>query len=132
MSKQINNNHDNKNVNKEQQTEVSEKKPKLTSMSWMISEANKVLDWIMDPKCGGVDPALFGPDLQGIAFITNVEAACVFAGNVGTGIVMKHNLEDGSWSPPSAIGVASANIFLKGNLSLAELECVRKSTLNSN
>ena len=68
-------------------------------------QANQVLDWAMDPNTGGLHPALFSPSLKGIAFITIVEAGFVFSGNVGTGIVMARN-KDGSWSPPSALGVS--------------------------
>lgn len=58
----------------------------------------------MDPNTGGLHPELFSPALKGIAFITIVEAGFVFSGNVGTGIVMSRK-KDGSWSPPSALGV---------------------------
>jgi lipid-binding SYLF domain-containing protein len=64
-----------------------------------------VLGWALDPTLGGLHPDLFGPSLLGIAFITIVEAGFVFSGNVGTGIVMSRDPKDGSWSPPSALGV---------------------------
>lgn len=60
----------------------------------------------MDPKTGGVHPELFGPPLKGICFINIVEAGFIFSGNVGTGIVLARNDSDGSWSPPSAIGIS--------------------------
>lgn len=59
----------------------------------------------MDPKSGGLHPDLFGPALLGIAFVTIVEGGFIFSGNVGTGIVMSRDPNDGSWSPPSAIGM---------------------------
>jgi lipid-binding SYLF domain-containing protein len=59
----------------------------------------------MDPKIGGLHPDLFGPGLRGISFISIAEAGFVFSGNVGTGIVLA-NRPDGSWSPPSAIGIS--------------------------
>ena len=65
-----------------------------------ITQANKVLEWIMDPKTGGVHPELFGPLLKGICFINIVEVGFIFSGNVGTGIVLARNETDGSWSPP--------------------------------
>jgi lipid-binding SYLF domain-containing protein len=59
----------------------------------------------MDPNMGGIHPQLFGPSLKGICFINIVEVGFVFSGNIGTGILMARK-EDGSWSPPSAIGVS--------------------------
>lgn len=59
----------------------------------------------MDPNTGGIHPDLFGPSLKGIAFINIVEAGFVFSGNVGTGILIARKA-DGSWSPPSAIGIS--------------------------
>jgi lipid-binding SYLF domain-containing protein len=65
-----------------------------------------VLGWALDPNTGGLHPDLFGPSLLGIAFITIVEAGFVISGNVGTGIVMSRDTKDGSWSPPSALGIS--------------------------
>lgn len=81
-----------------------EKRPKRITMPGMIYDANQVLEWAMDPNTGGLHPELFGPGLKGIAFLTIVEAGFVFSGNVGTGIVMSRK-KNGSWSPPSALGV---------------------------
>jgi lipid-binding SYLF domain-containing protein len=64
-----------------------------------------VLEWVLDPNMGGIHPGLFGPSLKGICFINIVEVGFVFSGNVGTGILMARR-EDGSWSPPSSIGVS--------------------------
>jgi lipid-binding SYLF domain-containing protein len=44
--------------------------------------------------------------LKGICFLSTIEAGFVFSGNIGTGIVMAWNSENGSWSPPSAIGLS--------------------------
>jgi lipid-binding SYLF domain-containing protein len=63
-----------------------------------------VLEWVMDPKTGGLHPKLFGPSLVGIAFINIVEVGFIFSGNVGTGIVLARK-PDGTWSPPTAIGL---------------------------
>jgi len=84
---------------------MSEKRPKRITMPGMIYDANQVLEWALDPNTGGLHPELFSPALLGIAFITIVEAGFVFSGNVGTGIVMSRNTKDGSWSPPSALGI---------------------------
>lgn len=70
----------------------------------MIWNANQVLSWVLDPKTGGVNPALFGPSLLGIAIINVAEVGFVFSGNVGTGIIIARDGTD-KWSPPSAIGL---------------------------
>ncbi|CAB9510248.1 LAS seventeen-binding protein 3 [Seminavis robusta] len=59
----------------------------------------------MDPEQGGISPDLFGPGLLGVSFMTIIEAGFVFSGNVGTGIVLARQ-PDGSWSPPSAVGIS--------------------------
>lgn len=41
---------------------------------------------------------------KGIILLSVVEAGFVFSGNVGTGVVVAHK-NDGTWSPPSAIGL---------------------------
>lgn len=38
-------------------------------------------------------------------YLVQVEAGFMFSGNVGTGVVLAHK-SDGTWSPPSAIGLA--------------------------
>lgn len=60
----------------------------------------------MDPNKDGIHPDLFGPGLLGLCFLTIVEAGFIFSGNVGTGILLARK-PDGSWSPPSAIGISS-------------------------
>ena len=41
---------------------------------------------------------------KGIILLSVVEAGFIFSGNVGTGVVIAHKY-DGTWSPPSAIGL---------------------------
>lgn len=53
-------------------------RPKRITMAGMIYHANEVLKWAMDPKMGGLHPALFGPALKGIAFIEIVEVGFIF------------------------------------------------------
>jgi lipid-binding SYLF domain-containing protein len=75
------------------------KRPNRTTMAGMIYNSHQVLEWVLDPKTGGIDPALFGPSLKGICFISVVEAGFILSGNVGTGIVLTRH--GGNWSPPS-------------------------------
>ncbi len=41
---------------------------------------------------------------KGIILLSVVEAGFIFSGNVGTGVVIAHK-DDGTWSPPSALGL---------------------------
>lgn len=83
-------------------------------------QANTVLGWVMDPKTGGIHPQLFGPILKGICFINIVEVGFVFSGNIGTGILMSRK-KDGSWSPPSAIGISGIGWGLIMGASLKQI-----------
>ncbi len=42
---------------------------------------------------------------KGLAYLTVAKGGCIFGGKFGTGLVIG-KLPDGSWSPPSAIGIA--------------------------
>lgn len=50
-------------------------------------------------------PAELFKGCKGIAFLTVVKAGFIWSGKFGSGIVLS-KLQDGSWSPPSAIGTA--------------------------
>jgi lipid-binding SYLF domain-containing protein len=81
------------------------KRPDRTSMQGMIWNAHHILERTLDGK-KGLDPGLFGESLVGICFISCVQAGFMFTGNVGTGIVMARDRDNGGkWSPPSAIGL---------------------------
>jgi len=41
---------------------------------------------------------------KGIILLSVVEAGFIFSGNVGTGVIIA-NKYDGTWSPPSALGL---------------------------
>lgn len=43
---------------------------------------------------------------HGVVLLSGAEVAFLFSGMVATGIVMRHDLSKGSWSPPSAIALA--------------------------
>ena len=73
-------------------------------MEGMIWNANHVLDSALDPKTNGIPRDLF-KQCKGIVLLSVIEAGFCFSGNVGTGVVMAR-AEDGSWSPPSAVGLA--------------------------
>ena len=73
-------------------------------MEGMIWNANHVLDSALDPKTNGIPRDLF-KQCKGIVLLSVIEAGFCFSGNVGTGVVMAR-ADDGSWSPPSAVGLA--------------------------
>jgi lipid-binding SYLF domain-containing protein len=58
-------------------------------------------EWLRDKSI----PGRLLKNCAGIAFMTVVKAGFLFAGKVGTGLVIG-KLPDGSWSAPSAIGTA--------------------------
>ena len=73
-------------------------------MEGMIWNANHVLDSAIDPKTNGIPRDLF-KQCKGVVLLSVIEAGFCFSGNVGTGVVMAR-ADDGSWSPPSAVGLA--------------------------
>lgn len=79
-------------------------KPARTTMEGMIWNANHVLDSALDPKTNGIPRDLF-KQCKGIVLLSVIEAGFCFSGNVGTGVVMAR-ADDGTWSPPSAVGLA--------------------------
>jgi lipid-binding SYLF domain-containing protein len=58
----------------------------------------------LKPDQSGVPKDLFRKCV-GIAIISVVEIGFIFSGNVGTGVLLKKK-EDGTWSPPCALGLA--------------------------
>jgi lipid-binding SYLF domain-containing protein len=58
----------------------------------------------LNPKQKGIPRDLFRRCV-GVAIISVVEVGLIFSGNVGTGILLKKK-DDGSWSPPCALGLA--------------------------
>lgn len=83
---------------------MSSSKPARTTMEGMIWNANHVLDSALDPKTNGIPRDLFKA-CKGVVLMSVIEAGFCFSGNVGTGVVMAR-AEDGTWSPPSAVGLA--------------------------
>eukprot|EP00563_Minutocellus_polymorphus_P020604 CAMPEP_0197726904 /NCGR_PEP_ID=MMETSP1434-20131217/17635_1 /TAXON_ID=265543 /ORGANISM="Minutocellus polymorphus, Strain CCMP3303" /LENGTH=258 /DNA_ID=CAMNT_0043312955 /DNA_START=124 /DNA_END=900 /DNA_ORIENTATION=+ len=73
-------------------------------MEGMIWNANHVLDSALDPKTNGIPRDLFKA-CKGVVLLSVIEAGFCFSGNVGTGVVMAR-ADDGTWSPPSAVGLA--------------------------
>jgi lipid-binding SYLF domain-containing protein len=72
-------------------------------MEGMIWNANHVLDQALSPDTPGIPRGMI-QNCKGMILLSVVEAGFVFSGNVGTGVVIAHK-SDGSWSPPSAIGL---------------------------
>jgi len=88
---------------------MSEKKeqddrPDRTTLPGMIWNASHILDQALDPKCKGIPRQLL-EGCKGVAIISVVEAGFIFSGHAGTGVLLARR-QDGSWSPPSALGLA--------------------------
>mmetsp|Transcript_27166 Transcript_27166/g.57118 ORF Transcript_27166/g.57118 Transcript_27166/m.57118 type:complete len:272 (-) Transcript_27166:1400-2215(-) len=79
-------------------------RPDRTTMEGMIWNANHVLDQALAPDTPGIPRGLV-QNCKGVILISVVEAGFMFSGNVGSGVVIAHKT-DGTWSPPSAIGLA--------------------------
>jgi lipid-binding SYLF domain-containing protein len=65
-----------------------------------------LLNFTQDNAFEGKDriPEIILSKAKGIAFLTVVKAGFMLTGRMGTGLVIC-KLEDGTWSPPSAIGI---------------------------
>lgn len=75
-----------------------------TTLEGMIINASCILDQALDPNCKGIPRRLL-EGCKGVAIISVVEAGFIFSGHVGTGVLLAKK-QDGSWSPPSALGLA--------------------------
>jgi lipid-binding SYLF domain-containing protein len=95
------------------------KKPSRGSMEGMIKNANKVLDQALKPGIKGLPKNLFDECL-GIILISIAEAGFLFSANVGSGIAMTKN-EDGSWSPPCAVGLTGVGFGLLAGASVKDV-----------
>lgn len=73
-------------------------------MKGMIKNADHVLSQAIDPATPGIPRNLFKA-CKGIVLIQNVKAGFIFTGNLGAGVLIKRN-DDGTWSNPSAMGMA--------------------------
>lgn len=82
---------------------MSSNRPDRTTMEGMIWNASHVLDQALSPDTAGIPHGMI-ENCKGIILLSVVEAGFVFSGNVGTGVVVAHK-NDGTWSPPSAIGL---------------------------
>lgn len=81
----------------------SDKRPDRTTMEGMIWNANHVLEHALSPDTAGIPRDLI-KNCKGIILLSVVEAGFIFSGNVGTGVAIALK-DDGTWSPPSAIGL---------------------------
>eukprot|EP01083_Nonionella_stella_P194680 717886_1 len=81
----------------------SGKRPDRTTMEGMIWNANHVLDQALSPDTPGIPRGMI-KNCKGIILLSVVEAGFIFSGNVGTGVIIA-NKYDGTWSPPSALGL---------------------------
>ncbi|DAZ93798.1 TPA: hypothetical protein N0F65_009920 [Lagenidium giganteum] len=82
-------------------------KPFHSSMEKEIKKAANIINAFFDSTVDADSsiPVELIRNCMGLAFLTVVKAGFIWSGKLGTGIVITR-LEDGSWSPPSAIGTA--------------------------
>ncbi len=87
--------------------------------------------WHVPPFFSGI-PKVIVKDCKGIIILTVAEAGFIFSGNVGTGVIIAHK-EDGTWSPPSALGLGGIGWGLMAGAEVKDLViCVMdESTLNT-
>lgn len=81
----------------------NEKRPDRTTMEGMIWNANHVLDQALSPDTPGIPRGMI-KNCKGIILLSVVEAGFIFSGNIGTGVIIA-NKYNGTWSPPSALGL---------------------------
>ena len=83
------------------------------------------------PLVSGI-PKVIIKDCKGIIILTVAEAGFIFSGNVGTGVIIAHK-EDGTWSPPSALGLGGIGWGLMAGAEVKDLViCVMdEATLNT-
>jgi len=98
---------------------MADKRPARTSMEGMIWNGHHVLESAMSSRYNGVPKAFFQTAV-GIALISVVEVGLIFSGNVGSGIIMRKK-DDGSWSPPTACGLAGLGFGFTIGASMKDL-----------
>ena len=83
------------------------------------------------PLVSGI-PKVIIKDCKGIIILTVAEAGFIVSGNVGTGVIIAHK-EDGTWSPPSALGLGGIGWGLMAGAEVKDLViCVMdEATLNT-
>lgn len=79
------------------------KRPDRTTMEGIIWSANQVLDAALDPQHKGIPAELFDK-CKGVALLSVVTAGFIFSGHGGSGVILAKKA-NGSWSPPSALGL---------------------------
>lgn len=99
-----------------------EKRPDGSSMEGLIWNANYMLDASLDPGAQGVPKSLF-KKAHGIVLVSSVEFGLVISGNIGAGIVMVKDKEDGKWSPPSAVKFGGVGKIAAVLASFCEFHC---------
>jgi len=84
-------------------------------MPGMIWNAHSLLTKALDSGTNGISAGLFSKDLRGVMMLTNFQAGFIWAGNVGSGILLKKKEGVNEWSAPCAMGLAGPSFgFLAG------------------
>lgn len=70
-----------------------------------------MLDQALDPKTPKIPRGMI-KNCKGVILLSMAEAGFMFSGSVGSGVIIGHNAEDDSWTPPSAVSVAGIGLGL--------------------
>lgn len=89
-------------------------------MAGMVWNANHVLESALNPKTANGVPRGLVKKCKGVILISVHEAGIIFSGNTGTGVLMAHN-DDGTWSPPSAVGMSGVGFGFLINYSVKDM-----------
>ncbi|KAL3783947.1 hypothetical protein ACHAW5_010461 [Stephanodiscus triporus] len=91
----------------------------MKTMEGIIFHAKNVLDQALSPNWAGIPKGII-KDCKGIIILTVAEAGFIFSGTVGTGVIIAHK-EDGTWSPPSALGLGGIGWGLMAGAEVKDL-----------
>lgn len=99
-----------------------------TSFQGMIANSQNVLDIALRARENDSSsammariPSILFRECQGIILLHVMEAAFVFGASVGTGLLMKHDKHDNTWSAPSAVGLTGVSWGFMGGIARKDL-----------
>ena len=70
-----------------------------------------MLDQALDPNTPKIPRGMI-KNCKGVILLSMAEAGFMFSGSVGSGVIIGHNPEDDSWTPPSAVSVGGIGFGL--------------------
>ncbi|GAA6022096.1 hypothetical protein JCM11491_002108 [Sporobolomyces phaffii] len=108
---------------------MSRNNPLPVSLQQECRKAAKIFSGFVDPVNGldNIIPPSILRKAKGFCFITVVKAGFVFSARAGTGVVVAR-LNDGSWSPPSAVGTAGVGAGFQAGAEITEFMIILNSS----